>query len=442
MRGGRLTLLLLLAMGLACRSAKTVPEPGAILLHVRCATGVPTPDELRVWVYDDGGRLWDGVRIPPEGPLVAASAQDLGTILIQPGTIHGKLRVHIRGFVVGARVADGALKLDSPASGDRTFELLLEAAAPADGDGDDVPDSIDDCLGAANPAQGGCPAPSGSDPGPDASFVEVGDADGPGDAPAAPVEVGAPLDLGDDLGPDATTESDSPVDLPIIISGLDAGADAGIELPKDTASDTVADARADAVADVVVEAGPDARPDGGLDADALIKLDTILAGDTAADAIDTGGATCVDGGVCNLPQGALCALDTDCASGFCADGVCCTNACVGPCRSCNQPSATGICQGYASGTDPEIECQSGTTCNGVGACGPVSPPNLANGQLCSAGAQCLSGYCTDGVCCDTACTSPCQACGTGTCLVVKKTDDLPECTGTMTCNPHGLCVAR
>jgi hypothetical protein len=431
-------------MGLDCGSAKTVPEPGAVLLHVKCATGVPTPDELRVWVYDDGGRLWDGVRIPPDGPLAVTGAQDLGTILIQPGTIHGKLRVHVRGFVVGARVADGALKIDSPASGDRTYELLLEATAPVDSDGDDVPDSIDDCLGAANPAQGGCPAPSGSEPGPDASSVEAGVADGPGDAPAVPVEAGAPLDLGNDRGPDTTTKSDSPVDLPTIISGLDAQADAVIELPPDTASDAVADARANTVADAVVEAGPDARPDGGLDADASIKPDTGVdaAADGAADAIDSSGATCVDGGVCNLPQGALCAASTGCASGFCADGVCCTNACTGPCRSCNQPSATGICQGYPSGTDPEVECQSGTTCNGVGACGTVSPPNLANGQLCSSGARCLSGFCTDGVCCDTACNSPCQACGSGTCLTVKKTDDPPECTGTMTCNPHGTCVAR
>jgi hypothetical protein len=378
-------------MGLACRSAKTVPEPGAVLLHVKCATGVPTPDELRVWVYDDGGRLWAGVRIPPDGPLAVASSQDLGTILIQPGTIHGKLRVHVRGFVVGARIADGVLKIDSPASGDRTFELLLEAAAPVDSDGDNVPDSLDDCLGAANPAQGGCPAPSGSEPGPDASFVEAGVADGPGDAPAVPVEVGVPLDSGNDRGPDAATRSDSPVDLRTVISGLDATTNAG----------------------------------------------------SAVDAIDgDDGASCIDGGVCNLPQGALCALNTDCASGFCADGVCCTNACTGPCRSCNQPSATGICQGYPSGTDPEVECGSGATCNGVGACGTVSPPNLANGQLCSSGTQCLSGFCTDGVCCGTACSSPCQACGTGTCLTVKKTDDPPECTGTMTCNPHGTCVAR
>ncbi len=426
MRGGRLALLLLLATGQGCRSAKTVPEPGAVLLHVKCAAGAPTPDELRAWVYDDGGRLWDGVRIPPDGPLVVASAQDLGTILIQPGTIDGKLRVHVRGFVVGARVADGALRIDSPASGDRTYELLLEAAAPVDSDGDDVPDSLDDCLGAANPAQGGCPAPSGSEPGPDASFVEVGVADGPGDAPAVPVEAGAPLDLGDDLGPDVATKRDSPVDLPPIISGPDAATDAGIDLPHDTASDAVADARADTAAV----------------ADVSVKLDTGVDGDAAVDAIDAGSATCVDGGVCNLPQGALCAASTDCASGFCADGVCCTNACAGPCRSCNQPSATGICQGYPSGTDPEIECQSGATCNGVGACGTAAPPNLANGQLCGSGTQCLSGFCTDGVCCDTACTSPCQACGTGTCLVVKKTDDPPECTGTMTCNPHGACVAR
>ena len=93
------------------------------------------------------------------------------------------------------------------------------------------------------------------------------------------------------------------------------------------------------------------------------------------------------------------------------------------------------------GSDPEAECPSGTTCNGVGACGQVAPPNLANGQLCVSDTQCQSGFCTDGVCCESACDAPCEACGTGACLPVKKADDVPECTDTMTCNPQGRCVA-
>jgi hypothetical protein len=54
----------------------------------------------------------------------------------------------------------------------------------------------------------------------------------------------------------------------------------------------------------------------------------------------------------------------------------------------------------------------------------------------------LSGFCKDGVCCDTDCLTPCMACGSGTCQIVKRTDDVPECTDTMTCNQKGTCVAR
>lgn len=35
---------------------------------------------------------------------------------------------------------------------------------------------------------------------------------------------------------------------------------------------------------------------------------------------------------------------------------------------------------------------------------------LPNGDSCSAGAQCASGFCVDGVCCNTACNGTCQAC--------------------------------
>jgi hypothetical protein len=158
MRGTRFVLVMLLGAGLACQSDKSVPEAGAVLVKVKCATGAPTPDELRVWVYDDRDRLWDGVRVPDEGPLVVASPQNLGTILIAPGQIQGKLRVHVRGLLRGGRALDGMLNIAAPTVGDRTYDVLLLAELPLDADGDDVPDAIDDCPSAANPAQGGCPS--------------------------------------------------------------------------------------------------------------------------------------------------------------------------------------------------------------------------------------------------------------------------------------------
>ena len=58
------------ALAGGCRSGGTVPEPGAILLRVDLAAGAPTPDELRVYVYDDTGILWSDVREPAQGPQI------------------------------------------------------------------------------------------------------------------------------------------------------------------------------------------------------------------------------------------------------------------------------------------------------------------------------------------------------------------------------------
>jgi|GEM_PF-2863727 len=434
MRGFRPILLLLLAIVLGCRSPKPVPEPGAILLHVKCVAGAPTPDELRAWVYDDLAILWDGVRIPPTGSLAVESAQNLGTVLIQAGAFQGKLRIHLQGLASGARILDGTLTVDSIESGNRTFDILLSPVVLDDTDDDGVPDAIDDCPSIANPMQGGCPEQA--------------------------------ADAGTDAMPDESAQVDAADDLPLAVPDLRIGVDENGQEGPDGAPATPGDTNVaddlvvDAVPDVpapndvdapAVETGP-AMEAGGVDAtsgivdaggDGANKVDAGGGGDTAdagTDGVDL--ASCVDGGVCDLKQGAPCAADSECASGACADGVCCTNACLGPCRSCNQPSATGTCQGYPQGTDPELECLNSSTCNGVGACGPTPPPNLPNGQLCSSAGQCLSGFCKDGVCCNTACTAPCESCGAGMCQAVRRTDDVPECAGTMTCNQKGECVAN
>ena len=171
-----------------------------------------------------------------------------------------------------------------------------------------------------------------------------------------------------------------------------------------------------------------------------------MGGDTdgAAGATADGGAggapTCAFDGGCARPLGAACAGDGQCESGTCADGVCCKSSCVGPCRSCNQPSTSGTCTGYTAGTDPEIECTGGATCNGVGACGPPPAGNKTNGQACLAARECASGFCADGACCDNACDKACESCRTGKCTAVTKAADIPECSGTMSCNARGACV--
>src|SRR4029077_7757309 len=86
-------------------------EAGAVMLDLSVGSGVTTPDELRISVYDDGGALWSDTRVPASGALVPESATHLGTVLIQPGAAPGALRVHARGLVASARVAHGVLPI-------------------------------------------------------------------------------------------------------------------------------------------------------------------------------------------------------------------------------------------------------------------------------------------------------------------------------------------
>jgi hypothetical protein len=363
-------------------SSRAIPEPGAALVKVTAdKTAVAAaPDELLVWAYDDHGRLWDRVRVPEQGALALRGPSDYGTLLIQPGAIDGPLRVHVRGLAAGVRVADGAVSVSASQRGKSAIELQLAATPMIDADEDDVPDAIDDCPAMANPNQGGCGvAPEGTD---DGAVTDASDASTDG----KDIDGGGTPD-GDGGAPDA--------------GGKETG-------EKDGPDDEV-----------------DARSDG-----------------SAGDGGCVAGAGAGGAAVCPQSNGGPCASNGQCTSGVCADGVCCNMGCAGACRSCNQPAALGMCQAYVSGADPERECGSGAACNGAGACTALPDMKKANGQPCSATAQCVSGFCADGVCCNSACGDACQSCSTGACVAVKRADDVPQCTGTKTCNPRGDCVAN
>jgi hypothetical protein len=312
----------LLAVTLAsCRGGGQVAEPGAVLLHFALTDGAPTPEELRLWVYDDTGALWSDARFPSEGGLPPPQGRELGTILVQPGTSAGILRIHAVGLIGGAPALDGVLTVPASSRGSADLTVMLASELTDDTDRDGVPDAIDDCKAVANPTQTGCSAP------------------------------------------------------------VDGGVDGG-------------------------------------------RIDA---------------ASC-DAAGCQRANGAACGTDGECSSGFCADGVCCANACVGPCRSCNQPNADGLCQSYPSGTDYEHECGT-ATCNGAGACGtPPAPSSKDNGSVCGKSTECKSGFCTDGVCCRESCTDVCHSCATGSCQELKLQEDAPSCTYPKICDLRARCI--
>jgi len=178
----------------------------------------------------------------------------------------------------------------------------------------------------------------------------------------------------------------------------------------------------------------------------------LIAANTDPDNECTNGE-CTGSGSCNSPQqpapnGTVCASAAQCASGFCVDGVCCSNSCNDPCLACTAAKkgqgADGTCGPIITGTDPDNECVN-SECNGAGVC--IAPTNLPNGTSCTASSECASTFCVDGVCCDSACSGSCQACtatkkgqGTnGTCGVIKYDTDPDEECYAGACNGGGAC---
>lgn len=185
----------------------------------------------------------------------------------------------------------------------------------------------------------------------------------------------------------------------------------------------------------------------------------------ASDAACATGFTCAADKTCKKQRGQDCSSGTECATGACADGVCCDTSCTGACDACNIPASKGTCTLLGVGAAGSPACAGGLACTGTSAGCPTTcstdtqclsthfcardgscQPRKALGQACNvatdcaAGAcrMCESGICADGVCCDRACNGACEACtanlkassaGTGTCGSAA--------AGT---NPHNGCV--
>ncbi|MGZ3452082.1 MAG: MYXO-CTERM sorting domain-containing protein [Polyangiales bacterium] len=94
------------------------------------------------------------------------------------------------------------------------------------------------------------------------------------------------------------------------------------------------------------------------------------------------GSFCKDGSCIGAQgPGEKCADATQCKSGFCTDGVCCTV------MSCDMGSACAAGPGPLAGTCLKTK-----------------------GVACTAAGDCATGHCVDGVCCDTPCDGQCEAC--------------------------------
>lgn len=95
------------------------------------------------------------------------------------------------------------------------------------------------------------------------------------------------------------------------------------------------------------------------------------------------------------PLGDGCGSNSECASAFCVDGVCCESACDQQCFTCHLAGAFGTCLPQLVGDD----LVASETCTGARTCAldlsssTLSGCKLKDLQKCSSNAECASGTC-------------------------------------------------
>ena len=170
---------------------------------------------------------------------------------------------------------------------------------------------------------------------------------------------------------------------------------------------------------------------------------------TAAECVP--GRDCIAGSCGKKIDGATCAGDDECSSGFCTDGVCCEARCDGPCLSCAQTGTMGACRPVAAGVpDPRQVCRDGGkescgqtgSCDGMGGCARYAAGTICRPAVCQAGSttvQVTAGRC-DGVgACQPSSTLACApfACRNGACASSCQVNE--DCAPGRVCDAAGSC---
>jgi len=176
---------------------------------------------------------------------------------------------------------------------------------------------------------------------------------------------------------------------------------------------------------------------------------TVCKTSCTAEADCTAPNVCVAGACTKKPAGIACGASSECMSGFCQQGVCCTTACAGTCQSCALAGTAGTCSNVPTGTDPLNQCtdQGATgcgqdgTCNGAGACRLYAAGTQCAGASCTGSTLTSTRSCNGTGTCQAATSSMCDpyACGSGACKSTCTVDT--DCVAPFTCN-GGSCVKK
>jgi hypothetical protein len=150
-------------------------------------------------------------------------------------------------------------------------------------------------------------------------------------------------------------------------------------------------------------------------------------------------------GTCGkLAIGSPCTAAAMCNSGFCAQGVCCNNACAGTCSSCALSGTNGTCTSITGGQAPNpptqcsdqgsSTCGTNGLCNGSGACQKYPSGTQCAGATCTTSTLQPASTCNTSNACVKPATSMCNpyVCGTNACKTT--------CTTTADCVSPDICA--
>ena len=123
------------------------------------------------------------------------------------------------------------------------------------------------------------------------------------------------------------------------------------------------------------------------------------------------------------PLGFACLQPSDCASGYCSDGLCCSSICTGACESCSLVGKVGRCS-YVTGSPAPGH----PACGGIGTCAGSCGGQSASCSFPGTKTTCGAATCANG----TAYSTPtCD--GDGTCGPSQSTPCGPFACGTTAC---------